>query len=82
MVAGSGSAGATGAKTSDYWDFTVPGSTWQLCSKSCSFLSYATSSSRKQYSNLSNKKSCSVHHKTKMKLYVFVLFASDLEFFC
>ena len=40
VVAGSGSRGATGAKTSDYWDFTVPGSTWQLCSKSCSFFSY------------------------------------------
>ena len=41
VVAGSGSAGATGAKTSDYWDFTVPGSTWQLCSRSCSFVSYS-----------------------------------------
>ena len=38
VVAGSDSG--TGAKNSEYWDFTVPGSTWQLCSKSCSFFSY------------------------------------------
>ena len=42
VVAGSGSSG-TGAKNSEFWDFTVPGSTWQLCSKSCSFFSYYTS---------------------------------------
>ena len=42
VVAGSGiGRGATGAtKTSEYWDFTLAGSTWQLCSKSCSFFSY------------------------------------------
>ena len=41
VVAGSDySRLATGAKNSEYWDFTVPGSTWQLCSKSCSFFSY------------------------------------------
>ena len=36
VVAGSwsGLGGGTGAKNSEYWDFTVPGSTWQLCSKS------------------------------------------------
>ena len=50
VVAGSG-WGATGAKNSEYWDFTVPGSTWQLCSKSCSFFSYYTSLFWKQYSN-------------------------------
>ena len=38
-----GSDGGTGAKNSEYWDFTVTGSTWQLCSKSCSFFSYYTS---------------------------------------
>ena len=38
-----GSSGGSGAKNSEYWDFTVPGSTWQLCSKSCSFFSYYTS---------------------------------------
>ena len=42
VVAGSG-WGATGAKNSEYWDFTLAGSTWQLCSKSCSFFSYYTS---------------------------------------
>ena len=41
VVAGSYSYGdGTGAKTSEYWDFTLAGSTWQLCSKSCSFFSY------------------------------------------
>ena len=35
VVAGSGLG--TGTKNSEYWDFTVPGSTWQLCSKSHSF---------------------------------------------
>jgi hypothetical protein len=44
VVAGSGSGwAATGGKNSEYWDFTVPGSTWQLCSKSCSFFSDYTS---------------------------------------
>ena len=27
-----------GQDKSEYWDFTVPGSQWQLCSKSFSFL--------------------------------------------
>ena len=41
VVAGSDTyGGATGAKNSEYWDFTLAGSTWQLCSKSCSFFSY------------------------------------------
>ena len=41
VVAGSDVyGGATGGKTSEYWDFTLAGSTWQLCSKSCSFFSY------------------------------------------
>ena len=41
VVAGSGTyGGGTGAKNSEYWDFTLAGSTWQLCSKSCSFFSY------------------------------------------
>ena len=36
VVAGSDPyGGATGAKNSEYWDFTLPGSTWKLCSKSC-----------------------------------------------
>ena len=35
-----GSYQGTGAKNSEYWDFTLDGSTWQLCSKSCSFFSY------------------------------------------
>jgi hypothetical protein len=34
--------GSTGAKNSEFWDFTIAGSTWQLCSKSCSFFSYYT----------------------------------------
>ena len=41
VVAGNGiHGGATGGNNSEYWDFTVRGSTWQLCSKSCSFFSY------------------------------------------
>ena len=32
-----GSNGGTGGRNSEFWDFTVPGSTWQLCSKSHSF---------------------------------------------
>ena len=44
VVAGSSTfGGATGVKNSEYWDFTLAGSTWQLCSKSCSFFSYYTS---------------------------------------
>ena len=35
-----GSYSGTGAKNSEYWDFTLAGSTWQLCGKSCSFFSY------------------------------------------
>ena len=38
VVAGSSTGrGANGERNSELWDFTVPGSTWQLCSKSCSF---------------------------------------------
>jgi N-acetylneuraminic acid mutarotase len=39
VVAGAGDGGqpgSTGGQNSEYWDFTLPGSTWQLCSKSCS----------------------------------------------
>ena len=36
VVAGSW-AGGSGAKSSEYWDFTLAGSTWQLCSKSSMF---------------------------------------------
>ena len=44
VVAGSDHRGsANGFKSSEFWDFTVPGSTWQLCSKSSSFFSYYTS---------------------------------------
>ena len=41
VVAGSNS-GPEDIGDSEYWDFTVPGSTWQPCSKSCSFFSYYT----------------------------------------
>ena len=37
VVAGSASY-ETGATSSEFWDFTLAGSTWQLCSKSCSML--------------------------------------------
>ena len=38
VVAGSASfGGGTGTKNSEFWDFTVPGSPWQRCSKSCYF---------------------------------------------
>ena len=38
-----GSSYGTGVENSEYWDFTLAGSTWQLCSKSCSFFFYYTS---------------------------------------
>ena len=50
VVAGS-YRGSTGGKNSEYWDFTVPGSTWQLCSKSYSF-SLIHHYFLKQYANL------------------------------
>jgi hypothetical protein len=59
VVAGSGSKfGATGTKTSEYWDFTVPGSTWELCSKSCSFFSYLYIIILKTIVKSLNMKSC------------------------
>ena len=34
VAAGSSSFGGTGSRNCEFWDFTVPGTTWKLCSKS------------------------------------------------
>ena len=40
MIVVAGSLGGSGRKTSEFWDFTVPGSKWTITSKSYTFLCF------------------------------------------